>query len=86
MTTIAPASFRSPHFKWEDPHLTIETTDTVSPQEPPILEKSTSIESNDLRWRQRNLRWRMKLGEVLVKDYLAIDPGKHSEYEARNSK
>jgi hypothetical protein len=86
MSSITPASFNSPYFKWRDPFLTIKVTDSGSPQEPPILEKSTSLDSDDPRWQQRNLRWRVKLGDLLVNDYLAIDLERKSEYETRNSK
>jgi hypothetical protein len=87
MSFITPATFNTPHFKWKDPFVTIRTTDSEFAQEPPALtETSVSLVSGDPRWHQKHLMWRYKLGGLLVHDYLAIDPGKYSEYDVINSK
>jgi hypothetical protein len=85
--SVTPATFNTPHFRWKDPFVTIRITDSQSPQLPPApTEKSQILLPGDPQWHEKDLMWRMKLGQLIVDDYLAINPGGYSEQELRNVK
>jgi hypothetical protein len=91
MASIEPAVFDSPHFNWEDPYLTILTSDCVDVdhRSPPPESVSKDgritslVKAGDRDWpqvQQTIKRWKEKIGKILVEDFLAVNPGTQSEY------
>jgi hypothetical protein len=82
MSFVQSPTFDSPHFRWEDPFVYIDTTDSDdTPQPPPNTETSVSLLEGDQTCDQKSLMWREKLGELIVNGFLAVKPGQHSKVE-----
>jgi hypothetical protein len=74
MASIGPAIFDSPHFDFQSPVLSIQTSDAkmVTPA-PFSIEPGKILERSDIRCQAKAMAWLKKLGTELAQDYLAVD-------------
>lgn len=91
MATIDGAVFDSDHFTWNEPYLTINTSDCVGvPHVPPARESRSTqghitslVQPGDADWDdvvKKSIAWRKKIAKILVEDFMEINPGQRGKY------
>lgn len=76
MASIEPPVFNSSNFRWQDPYLYIDVTDSYQLEEAPEdTETSVSLYAGNPTCDKRSKDWRDKLGHSLAVEFLAVNLG-----------